>query len=162
MSGYGDLSSLDSARVASRYINDRCFGLDPLVTLYSPCGRYGNALYGGYGFYGYNTYGSGYYYPGYNYGSYGGYYRGFYGAPVVVVKGDQQQVSHGRLVKGEGYTPGPGSSSSGSTASHPSGSSSSSGSSGSSGSTGSTSGGSSSSGSTSSGGGRTAIPRPPT
>jgi len=157
MGGYSDLSSLDSARIAGRYMDDRC-GMFSSPS-YS-CGRYGYGYGGlyGYGLYGYNTYGGSYYYPGY---AYGGYYGGFYNAPIVVVKGDQQQaVSHGRMVNGVGYTPGSGSSSSG-TASRPasSGSSSSGSSSGSSGGSGSTS-GSSSSGS-SSGGGRTAIPRPP-
>ena len=151
MGGYSDLSPLDSARIAGRYLDDRC-GLYS-SSLYS-CGRYGyNGLYG-YGLYGYNTYGGGYYYPGYGYGGYG-----FYGAPVVVVKGDQQQAqSHGRMINGVGYTPGSGSSSSGSASRPSSSGSSSSGSSGSSGGSGSS--GASSSGS-SSGGGRTAIPRPP-
>ena len=157
--GYADLSSLDSARIAGRYIDDRC-GLYS-ISMYS-CGRYGYGSLYGYGLYGYNTYGGGYYYPGY---SYGGYYGGFYNAPVVIVKGDQQQaVSHGRMINGVGYTPGSGSSSSG-TASRPSssgssGSGSSTGSSGGSGS-GSASSGASSSGSSSGSGGRTAIPRPP-
>lgn len=159
MGAYSDLSSLDSARIADRYIDDRC-GLFS-ASSYS-CGRYGYGYGGlyGYGLYGYNTYGGGYYGPGY---TYGGYYGGFYNAPVVVVKGDQQQaVSHGRIVNGSGYTPGSGSSSSG-TASRPasSGSSSSGGSSGSSGSSGSGSASSGSSSGASSGGGRTAIPRPP-
>ena len=151
---YSDLSPMDSARIAGRYLDDRC-GLYS-VSAYS-CGRYGYGYGGlyGYGLYGYNTYGGGYYYPGYGYGNYG-----FYGAPVVVVKGDQQQAqSHGRMIKGVGYTPGSGSSSSGS-ASQPSSSGSTSGSSGSSGGSSSGSSGASSSGS-SSGGGRTAITRPP-
>ena len=155
MGGYSDLSAMDSARIAGRYIDDRCSTFS--VASYA-CGRYGYGYGGlyGYGLYGYNTYGGGYYDPGY---SYGGYYGGFYNAPVVVVKGDQQQaVSHGRMVNGVGYTPGSGSSSSG-TASRPASSGSSS--SGSSGGSGSTSSGSTSGGSTSSGSGRTAIPRPP-
>jgi hypothetical protein len=155
MGGYSDLSPMDSARIAGRYIDDRC-GVYA-SSLYS-CGRYGYGYGGlyGYGLYGYNTYGGGYY-PGYGYG---GYYGGFYNAPIVVVKGDQQQAqSHGRMINGVGYTPGSGSSSSG-TASQPSSSGSTSGSSGSSGGSGTgSSSGASSSGS--SGGGRTAIPRPP-
>lgn len=161
--GAGDLSSLDSARVASEYLNGRCFNsIDPFLCgprySYGYGGLYGYGLYG-YGLYGYNTYG-GYGYPGYGYS--GGYY-GFYGAPIVVVKGDQQQPSHGQIVKGVGYTPGRSSGSGSSGGVSSSGYSGSSGSSGASAptSSGSSSSGSSSSGSTSSGGGRTAIPRPP-
>lgn len=156
MGGYSDLSSMDSARIAGRYLDDRCGVYS--VSIYS-CGRYGYGYGGlyGYGLYGYNTYGGGYY-PGYGYG---GYYGGFYNAPVVVVKGDQQQAqTHGRMINGVGYTPGSGSSSSGSASRPSSSGSSGSGSSGSSGGSGSGSSGASSSGS-SSGGGRTAIARPP-
>jgi hypothetical protein len=158
MSGGGyaaDMSSYDSARVASRYINDRCFdGIEPLFSsVYGPCGsRYGYGSLYGYGLYGYNTYGGGYY-PGY----YGGGY-GFYGAPVVVVKGDgqQQQQTHGRLIKGEGYTPGASSGGSTRTGSTSSGSGS-----GASASSGASSGSSSGSSGATSGGGRTAVARPP-
>jgi len=149
--GYAsDLSPYDSARVAATYLNDRCFGGFG-SSIYNGCDRLGYGMYG-YGLYGYNTYGGGYYYPGYGYA--GGAYYGYYGAPVVVVKGDQPQPSHGQIVKGRGYTPG--SSSSGSSGSgHTS-------SSGSSGSSAPVAGGSSSGSSSSGGGGgRTAIPRPP-
>lgn len=163
------LSSRDSARIASDYLNDRCVGgPDPLwysLDVYDPCAyRYGARGFG-YG-YGYSPYGYRYGYTGYYGGGFNsGYYAGYYGAPVIVVKG--QETEHGKLVNGRGYTRGSSSSgSSGSTASGAS-SSRSSGSSGSSASgsssSGSSSSGSSSSGSSSSGSssGRTAVARPP-
>lgn len=153
--GGTELSPLDSARVASEYVANRCFDLNPMWSTsygFDPC-----ALRYGYFGYGYNPYR----YDPYGYGGYGyrsGYYYGggfVYSGPIVVVKGDE---AHGQVVKGHGYTrTRDGSASSGSTSSR-SGGSSSSGSSGSS--SGSSSGGSSSS-SGSSGSGRTAHPRPP-
>jgi hypothetical protein len=159
-----DASPLDSARLVSRYLNDRCYGMmDPFWNspgLYDPCGtRYGYRGYA-YGLSAYSPYSYGLYGGGYSsYGSYGGGYVGYYGAPVVIVRGEGTQ--HGTLIKGVGYTSG-GSSSGGSSSGRSSGSSTSSGS-GSSGSSGSGSGSSGSSGSSSSGssGGRTAVARPP-
>lgn len=163
LAGDAELSPFDSARIVSRYLTERCFGgVDPFlytVGIYDPCGsRYGYGAYGyGYGYrYGsYGYYGRGY--PSYGYSSYG--YAGYYGAPVVVVRGEQTQ--HGKVIKGVGYTPGSssGSSSSGASSSRSGGSGSSS--SGSSRSSGSSSSGSSGSSSSGSSGGRTAHPRPP-
>jgi hypothetical protein len=130
---------------------------DPYFSYYSPYG-YAYRGYSPYGYspYGYNPYGSGYY-PGYT--------------PVIVVtrgSGDNQTTSqHGRVVKGQGYSSGTGSTGASATrtsASEKGGSSGSSsgssGSSASSSSSGSTSAGSSS-GSSSGGGDRTAVRRPP-
>jgi hypothetical protein len=158
------LSPRDSARIAADYLLGR--GCDPL-SYYSPYGwgvnpcdsyRYGYGYPGRYG-YGYG-YGSGYG-LGYGYGSYGytpGYYGGVYTGPVVIVP-NQPAESHGRAVKGQGYTR----SGSGSSTGSPASSTSSSSSGSSSSSSGSSSGSSSASGSSSSGSssGRTAIPRPP-
>jgi hypothetical protein len=147
-----ELSPLDSARVASEYVSNRCFNnLDPYWTRsygIDPCA----SRYGSYGYY-YSPYRySPFGYGSYGYGS-GYYYGGFVTAPIVVVKGED---THGQVVKGRGYTrTGDGSASGGSTSR--SGGSSSGSSSGSSG--GSSGGGSSSGGSSSSG--RTAHPRPP-
>lgn len=156
LSGETELSPFDSARIASRYVTERCFGLsDPLwytPGLFDPCrSRYGTAGYG-YGLYGPRY--LGYYgYSNYGYSNFG--YSGYYGAPVVIVRGTETQ-QHGKVVKGVGYTSG---SSSGTTSGASSSRSGSSGSSsGSSGSSGASSSGSSSSGSS---GGRTAHPRPP-
>lgn len=141
-----------------------------LPLMYDPCfDPYG---YFGYGRYGYDDYlyGYGYGYSrlfGYGYNPYlGGYYSGgYYSAPVVIVRGSEQE-QHGRVVNGRGYTRGSSTSaSSGSSRSTGGSASASSGSSGSSSSgsssSGSSSAGSSSAGSSSSGGGRTAHPRPP-
>lgn len=153
LGGESELSPFDSARIVSQYLPQRCFGgVDPYrytVGIYDPCGsRYG---YRGYGYgYGYSGYGYGY---GRGYSNFG--YAGYYGAPVVIVRGDQTQ-QHGKVIKGVGYTSGSsrGSTSSGASSSKSGGSgSSSSGSSGTSRSSGSSSSGSS--------GGRTAHPRPP-
>jgi hypothetical protein len=176
----GTLSARDSARIASQYVNDRCFdGIDPLWDApgsFDPCygTHWGLRSYGygyGYGFgYGsgyspYGLYDNGYYSP---YGYYNGFGGGYYSVPVVVVKGDQAPQAHGRVVNGRGYSQGSNSSGTGAVPNNSSapssrGSSSGSGSSGSgSSSSGSSSSGSSSSGSSSSGsGGRTAVPRPP-
>jgi hypothetical protein len=118
----------------------------------------------GYSPYGYG-YGSSYGY-GYGYGGFGGYYGyPYYGStPVIVVPGGNVPGSGGRMVKGQGYQPGVGASSTGRTArprNEPSPSDTRS-----AGSRGSSSAGSSSSGSTSSGSSqpasttRTARPRP--
>lgn len=103
--------------------------------------------------YGYNPYGFGF---GYN--PYYGYYPG--SQPIVVVNrpNDEPARSHGRVTRSGGYSSGSGSSSGsyGSPSSRSSGS-------GESGSGSSSSGGSSSgSSATSSGGGRVAVPKPPT
>ena len=72
---------------------------------------------------GYSSYGYPYGY-GYGYGSaYGGYYGypyyGYgYGAPVIIVPGSGNVPGHGQMVKGSGYQPGVGASSTGRTA-HP-------------------------------------------
>jgi hypothetical protein len=160
--GYGDaFTRADSARIASRYLNDRCFGTTSFgytAGIFDPC-----AFSNGYGYgrgYGYNSYGfnngynNGYSPYGYGYSGYGGYYS----APVVIVKGSDAPQTHGRVVNGRGYSSGSGSGS-GSTQPSASGSSapssgSSSGGSGSSGSSGSSSG-------SSGDGGRTAHARPP-
>lgn len=128
---------------------------DPYFSYYSPFNRY---AYGGYG-YGYVGY-SGYGYNPYGYGYYPGY------TPVIVVtrgSGDTQTSRpHGRVVKGQGYTSGTGSSGSSATSSGAAervggGSSGSTSSSSGSGSAAASSGSSSSSG----GGDRTAVRRPP-
>lgn len=156
------LSPTDSARIAADYLlgRGRC---DPL-SYYSPYG-WGvnpcNSYYGGYQFGAYPGYRYGYGYGygyspfgyGYGYGYQPGYYSGIYTGPVVIVSNNAD--THGRAVKGQGYTRSSGSSSSGGGGSSAGSSSSSSGSSGSSGS--SSSGSASSSGSS----GRTAHPRPP-
>jgi hypothetical protein len=55
---------------------------------------------------GYSPFGYGYGY-GYGYGNnYGGYYGGFYNPPIVIVNG--QNAAHGKMVKGEGYRRGSG------------------------------------------------------
>ena len=123
----GNLSSLDSARLASEYLSSRCYGgFEPLWSSsysYDPCSlRYGLFGYSPYYRYGY---GYGYGYSPYTYG----YGNGFVTyVPVVVVKGSE--TPHGHVVNGHGYTRGSdgGSASSGSRTA---GSSSSSGSSGS-------------------------------
>jgi hypothetical protein len=163
--GYDDeFTRADSARIASRYLNDRCFGAGSYgytAGIFDPC-----AFSNGYGRgYGYNSYGFNNGYNGYGFSPYGyGYsgYGGYYSAPVVIVKGDDQPQVHGRVVKGRGYSSGEGSgsgtsgaSASGATAPSSGSSGGSGGSSGSSGSSGSGSSGSSG------GGGRTAHPRPP-
>lgn len=165
----GGLSQRDSARIASDYLSGRC---DPL-SFYSPygwgvnpCGSYYNGYRYGYGpgsLYG-NGYGYGYGYSpyGYGYGYTPGYYSGYYTGPVVIVTNDGGNSSHGRAVKGQGYTrssDGSSGSSSGSGASTSASSGSSSGSSSSGSAAGSSSAGSAGSSSSS---GRTAIPRPPT
>ncbi|MEP6621763.1 MAG: hypothetical protein ABJE47_20720 [bacterium] len=67
--------------------------------LYSPYG-YGYGLGNGYGY-------------GYGIGGYGtGYSTGYY-PPIVVVNGSNTPDAHGKVIKGRGYTQGPGSSSSG-------------------------------------------------
>jgi hypothetical protein len=134
--------------------------------VYVTLDRYSSPWGWGYGPYGYSRYGLGYDPYGYNsYNSYGlGYGNGYgYGYPgyvynpaqVVIVRGSAvQEQSHGRVVKGRGYTSGerPASSSSTDRVERSSGSSTS----------GSSSGGAAaSSGSNSSGSsGRTAKPRP--
>jgi hypothetical protein len=147
--GGGPLTPLDSARLASQYLSNRCYsGFDPYwnsSSWFDPCAsRFGlSYLYSPYryGSYGYNTYGYGFT-PGYV-----GY------VPVVVVKGDNP---HGRVVNGHGYTrSGDGFATSGSSSHGSSGSSASA-----SGGSAASSSGSSSSGSSSSGGGRTAHGRP--
>lgn len=159
MVGGNELTSLDSARLASQYLNSRCYGygsFDPFwssSSLYDPCASR-------YGLYGYNYYSSRYGSYGYSPFGYGyGYGSGYVSyVPVVVVKGADNP--HGRVVNGHGYTRDTGSGSSGSYAGSSSSSSSrSAGSSSSSGSGGSSSSGSSSS-SSSSDGGRTAHGRP--
>lgn len=135
----------------------------------SYCGMYWSPFYdpwfgdcyGSYGYYGYRGY-YGYYSPyyngyrygwGYNYPYYGQYYPGQ--QPIVVVNrpsDNQPSSTHGRVIKGRGYTSGgsSGGSSGGTT------STTSSGTGGSSGGTGSTAGSSSGS----AGGGRTAVKKP--
>jgi len=145
------LSPLDSERVASRYLNDRCYGgFDPLWSssyTYDPCAF----RYGAFG-YGYDSYRYGFGYNPYAYGyGYGAGYVSY--APVVVVKGSE--TPHGRVVNGRGYTrsgsdAGSGARSSGASASSGSGSAGGSG----------ASSGSSSGSSTSSGSGRTAHVKP--
>jgi hypothetical protein len=161
----GGFSTADSSRIASDYLNGR--NCDPLA-FYSPygwgvnpCGSYYNSYRYGYGYpgfgYGYG-YGYGYSPYGYGYGYSPGYYSGYYTGPVVIVTNDGGS-SHGRAVKGQGYTrssSGSSGSSSGSGASTSASNGSSSGSSASGSAAGSSSAGSSSSS------GRTAIPRPPT
>jgi hypothetical protein len=130
---------------------------DPYFSYYSP---YGYRSYG-YSPYGYNPYG----YSPYGYGYYPGY------APVIVVTrpGDTQTTSqHGRVVKGQGYNSGAGSTggsatkgSSGAAERVGGGSSGSTGSSSSGSGSSAASSGSSSAGSSSSGGDRTAVRRPP-
>lgn len=155
MVGGNELTSLDSARLASEYLNSRCYGYGAYDALwgsasrFDPCGyRYGSY---GYNYYRYGSYGYSPYGYGYGYGS--GYVSY---APVVVVKGEDKP--HGHVVNGHGYTRDSGTGSSGSYAGSAS-SSHSSGSGGSGGGGGSSSGGSSSS-SSSSGGGRTAHAKP--
>lgn len=102
------------------------------------------------------------YYPGYGWGYYPGYnyYRGgYYGRPVVIVRGPEEDESRprARAVKGRGYTRGSGDSAGSSTPRPSTGSSSGSGTS-----TERSGSGSESSGSSSSGSGRTAKPRPDT
>jgi hypothetical protein len=157
MVGGNELTSVDSARLASQYLNSRCYGYggyDPFfgsLSSIDPCSsRYG--LYG-YNPYRYNSYGYSPYGYGYGYG-YGSGYVSY--APVVVVKGSENP--HGHVVNGHGYTRDSGSGTSGSYAGS-SGSSRDSGSGGSGGG-GSASSGSSSSGSSSSSGGRTAHAKP--
>lgn len=132
------LTSLDSARIARDYLNDRYRY------------RYGYG-YGYSSFYGlgYGAYGG---YPGYYYGPF--YGSTYYSGPVVSVKSDAP--THGRVVNGRGYT-------SGSTSTSSSGGFPSSGSSDASGSGSSASAGSSGSASSASSGGgdRTAHARPP-
>jgi hypothetical protein len=163
-----DLTASDSARLAMRYLADRCNAAGYNSFVYSvgvvdPCAvLYGSQYRNGYG-YGYGNgfgYGNGYGYSGFN--SYGGFndpygYNSGYYAPIVIVKGDQP--AHGRVVNGHGYSSG---SSSGSSASG-TGSSASSSSSGSGSGSSSGSGSASSAPASSSGGdgGRTAHPRPP-
>jgi hypothetical protein len=70
---------------------------------------------------GYSPYGYGYGYPygyGYNGYGYGGYYGyPYYGSPVIVVPGGNVPGSSGgRMVRGQGYQPGVGASSTGRTA----------------------------------------------
>ncbi|HEX5971933.1 MAG TPA: hypothetical protein VFY85_08415 [Gemmatimonadaceae bacterium] len=70
---------------------------------------------------GYSPYGYGYGYPygyGYNGYGYGGYYGyPYYGSPVIVVPGGNVPGSNGgRMVRGQGYQPGVGASSTGRTA----------------------------------------------
>jgi hypothetical protein len=155
-----DLTPLDSARLVSRYLTERCFGVtDPTwytPGIYDPCGsRFGYRGYG-YGQYGFSSYGYGRGYPLYGYSNFG--YSGYYGAPIVVVKGSE--TPHGKLIKGVGYTSG--SSSGTSTSGGSSSTSSRTAGAGPTGSSGSGSGSSGSSSSSSAGGGRTAHPRPPT
>jgi hypothetical protein len=157
-----DLTPFDSARIVSRYLTERCFGVTSSLWsvpgIYDPCGsRFGYRGYG-YGQYGLGSYGYGNGYPSYGYSNVG--YSGYYGGPVVVVRGSE--TPHGKVIKGSGYTSGysTGTSTSGASSSTSSrtagaGPTSSSGSSGSSGTSGSSSSGSSD-------GGRTAHPRPPT
>jgi uncharacterized membrane protein YgcG len=167
------LSSRDSARIVSEYVNDRCFnGVDPMWDVpgsFDPCygTNWGLRSYGyGYGFgygsgyYPYGLYDSGFYNP---YGFYNGFGGGYYAVPVVVVKGDQAARTHGRVVNGRGYSQGSNGSGAVPTDSYVPRSNGSSGSgSGSSGSSSSGSSGSSrSSGSSGSSSGRTAVPRPP-
>lgn len=77
---------------------------------YDPFG-WGYSSYYGYGYpYGYG-YGSRYGYP------YGGYYGyPYYGTPVIVPPGGSVSGNGGRMVKGQGYQPGVGASSTGRTA----------------------------------------------
>jgi hypothetical protein len=133
---------------------------DPYFSSYSYYSLYGYGRYAGYSPYGFSPYG----YSPYGYGYYPGY------APVVVVTrpgGDTQTTSqHGRVVKGQGYNSGAGSTGSSATrtsAADKGGSTggSSGGTGSGSSSSGSSSSGSSSSGSSSSGGDRTAVRRPP-
>jgi hypothetical protein len=135
---------------------------DPYFSSYAYYSIYG---YGRYGYRGYSPYG----YSPYGYSPYGyGYYPGY--TPVIVVtrgSGDNQTTSqHGRVVKGQGYSSGTGSTGSSATkassgaAERVGGGSSGSSSSGST-SSGSTSTGSSSGSSSSGGGDRTAVRRPP-
>jgi hypothetical protein len=157
MVGGNELTSLDSARLASQYLNSRCYGygsFDPVwnsSSNFDPCGlRYG--LYGynynpyRYGSYGYSPFGYGY--------GYGSGYVSY--APIVVVKGADNP--HGRVVNGHGYTR-DGTSGSGSYAGSSSSESSRSAGTSSAGGSSSASSGASSS-SSSSGGGRTAHGRP--
>jgi hypothetical protein len=165
MSGAQVFSQSDSARIVAGYLRDRCGAVLPSLALapsaYDACRfSYGYRGYARYMYYDYlypyayspySLYGSGYagYYNPYYYGSV------YYGGPVVIEKGTGTGETHGRVVKGQGYTRGSddvtrGSGASATTA----------GSSGSS-SSGSSSAGAASSGSSSSGGGRTAVSRPP-
>lgn len=121
---------------------------------------YASSFYGyGAGYYGYR-YGYGYSSP-YGYYNPYGYYPG--GGPIIVVNGgsggsaEGSGTSHGRVVKGRGYTSG---GSSGSSVGRTSSASSQSGGSSSGGSSGSSSSGSASSGGSSSSG-RTAVRKPP-
>jgi len=131
---------------------------------YDDCYRYGavSMLYG-YGIdygcngYGYSRYGM--------YSPYGGsYYNGYY-PPIIIVRspdsggGGLSMPSHGRVVKGQGYTSG-GGGSTGTTASPSRGLTSGGGQTTSSGSSGSSGSASSSGSSGSSGGGRTAVKKP--
>jgi len=136
----------------------------------SPLGYYGYSMYDscyGYGsvsmLYGYGC-------SGYGYGRYGGYtpyygpyYSGYY-PPVIVVRPPDgtNAPSHGRVVNGQGYTSGGGSTGSSASPSKglTSGGSSGSSSSGSSGSSGASSSSGSSGSSGGDGGGRTAVKKP--
>ena len=164
-------TSRDSARIASQYLRDRCGGIadpmafspfgwgvgyDPFYTTSLSCSRYGYGSFYGNPRYGYSRYQSRspYGYQPY----YGGYVTN---GPVIVVR-REEEVQHGKVVNGRGYSR-PRSSDAGRSSGTSS--TASSGSSGSSSSTGgaSTSSGSTgtSSGTTSSSTGRTAVPRPP-
>jgi hypothetical protein len=178
--GMGDsFTRADSARLAQRFLSDRCFGSTSLgytPGIFDPCAfsngfgyGYGSRYGYGYGYNSYSPFGYGYNaYGGYN--GYNGYSNGYFYAPVVVVKGDD--APHGRVVNGRGYSSGDSGSGSTGRSSGASGSASpgtgysggSSSTGGTSGSSGSGSSGSGTSGSSSSGsgdGGRTAHPRPP-
>ena len=104
------------------------------------CGRYYSPSY--FDYYGYRS--------RYGYG-FGGYYNPWYSTPVVVVVRDNEEITPGEVIKGQGYTSGTTRSTGSARPRSASGTSSSSGVERSSGSVGSTSGGSSSSGSASSG-----------
>ena len=88
-----------------RYAGRRYFDpfyFDPFYMGFSPYSRYGRYGYG-YGGYGYGSYGYGY--GGYGYGGYGYGYT-----PVYVDVTPRDTGSHGRVVKGRGYTRGSGNS----------------------------------------------------
>jgi hypothetical protein len=69
---------------------------------YSPYGYGYGYGYGYNNYYGYGRYGSGY--------GYGGYYGG---SPIIIVTNSEAAAARGQVVKGRGYTQGPGSSNSG-------------------------------------------------
>lgn len=112
--GYDGFSAVDSARIANRA---RCeYGIAAMWSaLYEPdCGSLYSQYRSRYGSrYGYNDflYGYGSPYSLLNYGypyygsslAYGGIYGGYYGAPTVIVKGNEP-APHGRVVNGRGYS----------------------------------------------------------